>query len=346
MTTADEHYPSHKSLDLLSRLVFQGCDPHRPHEAKAALMQDLRTLSQSAVRRPAGTGTTEPRSRARHGRRSRVEPRSHRQDACGVGGGALAAERARIETAVLFLSEICEAFRERGYGVAVIKSLDHWPDLGSDLDFYTDASAEDVCRLMKRHFDAQIEPRSWGDRLACKWNFMLPGLPELVELHVGRLGQTGEQVEIASLVLKRSRQAQIGDRSFPVPSVSERLMISTLQRMYRHFYFRLCDMLDSAALIEAGAIDYTDLRAAAQRAGIWKGVATYLQIVSDFVRNYRDGALELPPMASSDAQFGGSQVYYARGFIPGFRSYRSPRGSIPRRLRMCWARGRCKLAPA
>ena len=315
MTTADEHYPSHKSLDLLSRLVFQGCDPHRPHEAKAALMQDLRTLSQSEFEdllELAQLNHVVVRCMDVVRELSReATDKTHAEWA----EAALAAERARIETAVLFLAEICEAFRERGYGVAVIKSLDHWPDLGSDLDFYTDASAEDVCRLMKRHFDAQIEPRSWGDRLACKWNFMLPGLPELVELHVGRLGQTGEQVEIASLVLKRSRQAQIGDRSFPVPSVSERLMISTLQRMYRHFYFRLCDMLDSAALIEAGAIDYTDLHAAAQRAGIWKGVATYLQIVSDFVRNYRDGALELPPMASSDAQFGGSQVYYARGFI-------------------------------
>ncbi len=197
----------------------------------------------------------------------------------------------------------------------MINSLDHWPDLGSDLDLYSDAAPEDVCSLMKRRFDAQIEPRSWGDRLACKWNFMVPGLPELVEIHVGRLGQTGEQVEIASSVLKRSRRVEAGDRTFRVPSVSDRLMISTLQRMYRHFYFRLCDMADSAGLVEAGAIDYADLSSAASKAGIWKGVATYLQIVSDFVKSHRGRGLDLPRMVTSDAQFDGSEVYYARGFI-------------------------------
>ena len=114
---------------------------------------------------------------------------------------ALAQECARIDTAVLFLEEICGAFMERGHGVAVIKSLDHWPDLGSDLDLFTDATPEQVCRLTKRRFDAQLAARSWGDRLARKWNFILPGLPEAVEAHVGRLGQTGEQVSIAASVL-------------------------------------------------------------------------------------------------------------------------------------------------
>ena len=64
-------------------------------------------------------------------------------------------------------------------------------------------------------------------------------------------------------------------------------MISTLQRMYRHFYFRLCDIIDSASLADNGAIDYDDLRNSATAAGIWEGVATYLVIVSDYVRHYR-----------------------------------------------------------
>src|ERR1019366_6398943 len=40
---------------------------------------------------------------------------------------------------------------------------------------------------------AEPQPQSWGDRLAHKWNFRIPGLPRLVEIHVGCLGQTGEQ---------------------------------------------------------------------------------------------------------------------------------------------------------
>jgi hypothetical protein len=228
---------------------------------------------------------------------------------------ALAAERARIGVALRFLEDICTVFEYEKHDIAVIKSLDHWPDLGSDLDLYTNANSEDVAKLMKRHLDAQVAPRSWGDRLAGKWNFLIPGLPEAVEVHMGRLGQTGEQVGIASHLAERSRRVMIGNQAFRVPSVSDRLMISTLQRMYRHFYFRLCDVVDTAALSETGAIDYADLCASAASAGIWEGVATYLVIVSDYVRKYRGSGLGLPHFVSAAARFSGDEVYYARQFI-------------------------------
>ena len=228
---------------------------------------------------------------------------------------ALATENRRIKTALRFLAEICDAFNDNQHQVTVIKSLDHWPDLGSDLDLYTDVNPEDVIKLMSSHFNAKMAPRSWGDRLAGKWNFLIPGLPEAVEIHMGRLGQTGEQVLIASRLAKRSRFALIGDHMFRVPSASDRLMISTLQRMYRHFYFRLCDIVDSAALVETGGIDYQDLRSSASDAGIWEGVATYLAIVSDYVEKYRGLSLDLPQFVKASARFGGDEVYYGNGFL-------------------------------
>lgn len=228
---------------------------------------------------------------------------------------ALTAERARIDKALTFLHEICSAFEDDKYDVAVIKSLDHWPDLGSDLDLYTNATSEDITELMKRRFRAQIAPRSWGDRLACKWNFLIPGLPEAVEIHMGRLGQTGEQAGIALRLAERTRMVSLGDHAFRVPSASDRLMISTLQRMYRHFYFRLCDIVDTAELAEAGGIDYEDLRSSASHAGIWEGVATYLAIVSDYVSQYRGEGLALPQFVITSARFGGDDVYYNQSFL-------------------------------
>jgi len=228
---------------------------------------------------------------------------------------ALGVERARIDTALKCLEEICRVFESEGLSVTVIKSLDHLPDLGSDLDLYTDAESKDVSKLMIRHFGAEIASRSWGDRLASKWNFNIPGLPEAVEVHVGRLGQTGEQVAIASHLMQRTRRVMVGNHDFRVTSTSDRLMISTLQRMYRHFYFRLCDVIDSASLIEMGAIEWQDLRSCAINAGIWEGVATYLVIVSDYVRKYRGTGLELPYFVRETARFGGDDVYYAREFL-------------------------------
>ncbi|MFZ0631629.1 MAG: hypothetical protein WA399_10860 [Acidobacteriaceae bacterium] len=228
---------------------------------------------------------------------------------------AQAAEGARIENALSFLKRICTAFEQEGLDVTVIKSLDHWPDLGSDLDLYTNADPVKVGELMGRRFYAQLAARSWGDRLARKWNFEIPGLPEAVEIHMGRLGQTGEQAAMAASIYPRSRQAEVGGKTFRLTAISDRIMISTLQRMYRHFYFRLCDILDSGGLVENGLVDYDDLQRAAQRSDIWEGVATYLVIVSDYVQQYRGTGLDLPRAVRSAARFGGNLVYYSKEFL-------------------------------
>jgi hypothetical protein len=228
---------------------------------------------------------------------------------------ALSSERARIATALYRLHEVCAAFQNRGYAVMVIKTLDHWPDFGSDMDLFTNAQPQEVSRLMAECFSARIAPRSWGDHLANKWNFLLPGLPEPVEIHVRRLGQTGEQVEVASSLPERARQVDISGYRFGVASIPDRIMISTLQRMYRHFNIRLCDIVDNAALADAGLIDYEELSTLAESAGIWEGVATYLAIISDYVKTYRGFPLGLPHFVLDAARFRGNKIYYAKGFL-------------------------------
>lgn len=228
---------------------------------------------------------------------------------------AIAEEKARIHHATGFLRILCDAFEEEKLDLTVMKTLDHWPDFGSDLDLYTEAPAQTVCALMQRKLGATLEPRSWGDRLACKWNFAIPGLPAPVEVHTGRLGQTGEHLLMASHIPERACPLEFGGQIFWVPSVSDRLMMSTLQRMYRHFYFRLCDILDTATLADSGAIDYKELRQSAQESGIWDGVATFLVLVSDYVRTYRGFGLELPSFVREMARFGGSVMHVGGGFL-------------------------------
>jgi len=223
-------------------------------------------------------------------------------------------EQERIHRALSCLQPICEALAAAGK-VVVIKSLDHWPDLGSDLDLFTNAQASEVVTRMKRHFDVKLAQRSWGDRLANKWNFMVPELPELVEVHVGRLGQTGEQLAITDSLMAHARPAEFDGYTFPVAAPEDRLVISTLQRMYRHFYIRLGDIVDNAQLIENGAVDFMRLRSLARSAGLWDGLATYLAIISDYVELYRGRPLDLPAMVTSAARFGGDEVFFRRNFI-------------------------------
>jgi hypothetical protein len=62
-------------------------------------------------------------------------------------------------------------------------------------------------------------------------------------------------------------------------------------------------------------VDLDDLRSAATSAGIWEGVATYLVIVSDYVRKYSGVGLDLPEFVLASARFGGDLVFYAKEFI-------------------------------
>jgi hypothetical protein len=227
----------------------------------------------------------------------------------------LAKEKARVNHALSFLAPICEALETAG-DVVVIKSLDHWPDLGSDLDLYTNAASSDVVAVMRERFGARPERRSWGDRLASKWNFNVPNLPELVEVHIGRLGQTGEQVAITNCLVARAGFAQFGPYAFRVPATEDRIMISTLQRMYRHFYLRLCDIADNARLIDSGAIDYVYLESLARPAGLWEGLTTYLVMVSDYVSSYRGRGLALPSAVRSlAARFEKKPLNFRRQFF-------------------------------
>jgi hypothetical protein len=227
---------------------------------------------------------------------------------------AIAKERARIQHALSFLFPICEALKDVG-DVIVIKSLDHWPDLGNDLDLYSNADPSDVVAVMLKRFKAHPDARSWGDRLANKWNFIVPGLPELLEVHISRLGQTGEQVAITNSLVSRAGTAQFDGQTFRVPAPEDRLILSTLQRMYRHFYLRLCDVADTARLVDSGSVDYSYLRNLAESAGLWDGLASYLVTVSGYVKTYRGQDLPLPSLVRDAARFGNELVRFRRKFL-------------------------------
>jgi hypothetical protein len=224
-------------------------------------------------------------------------------------------ERARIGHALSFLHNVCTGLEESGCPVTVMKSLDHWPDLGSDLDLFTDAPAAAVVDAMQSKFNAQVENRSWGDRLANKWNFVVPGLPELIEIHIGRLGQTGEQIAVTRSVSARSRITNIGQHSFRVPAPEDRIVISTLQRMYRHFYIRLCDIVDNARLLDSHLVDFEYLHSLGSAAGLWNGIATYLKIISDYVEAYRGYGVPLTALVTGSAKFGSEAVRFRKDFL-------------------------------
>jgi|tagenome__1003787_1003787.scaffolds.fasta_scaffold20865132_1 hypothetical protein len=288
-----------RHIAVLSRLLFQGYDVGDFNAPKANLEPVYPDLDYVAKLEPAGLQDFLRTANTHHvivrGLSVLRQAASFRKYDSVVAwcDTELAKEQGRIALAVNSLAPICAELERAGCPVAVIKSLDHWPDLGSDLDLYTSGDPATVREVMQATFHAKLEERSWGDRLAHKWNFSVPGLPELIEIHVQYLGQTGEHKAIARRVIERSQLRRVLDHDFPVPAPEERIVISTLQRMYRHFYFRLCDMADIANLLEQREVNFAELRKAADSGGIWSGVATFLHLVSKYVQAY-GRAIDLP----------------------------------------------------
>jgi hypothetical protein len=227
----------------------------------------------------------------------------------------MAAERSRVNNAFEHMQRVCQGLEAAGCPATVMKTLEHWPDMGSDIDLYSTADDKRIVQVMKERFNAEVEPRSWGDRLAHKWNFAVPGLKEPIEIHVRRLGQTGEHTDLARRFVSRRQQKTVDGKTFWIPAPEERIVVATLQRMYRHFFFRVCDIVNTAALVESGTVNYGELKRVSTFAGIWPGVATYLMIVSGYVERYRGQGLELPQLVLDSARFGAEKVYVRARFI-------------------------------
>jgi hypothetical protein len=224
-------------------------------------------------------------------------------------------ERREIGCALAVLDRVVRALELTGRSPIVIKTLDHWPDIGSDLDLFITADEDDVVRVMRSELRAEPQLQSWGDRLAHKWNFRIPELPQLVEIHVGCLGQTGEQNALPAHLESTSVMRDVGPFRFRVPAPEEQVTIATLQRMYRHFYIRLTDLVNLTGLVRAGLLDFMRLRASTERWSVWPGVATLLKITSDYNERAGVGPLPLPEFVVRSARFGAEVTYIGEQFL-------------------------------
>jgi hypothetical protein len=109
---------------------------------------------------------------------------------------------------------------------------------------------------------------------------------------------------------------QVGDYFFYVPAPEDRVIAATLQRMYRHFFFRICDVMNTAALLRSGSLDFGELRIGAELGSVWPGVATFLRLVSEYSALYDSSPIDLPDEVLSSARFGVEKVEVkGRGFL-------------------------------
>ncbi len=57
-------------------------------------------------------------------------------------------EHDRIAKALMYLERVCARIKAAGCEVTVIKTLDHWPDFGSDLDLFTNGDERRLVHVL------------------------------------------------------------------------------------------------------------------------------------------------------------------------------------------------------
>lgn len=62
-------------------------------------------------------------------------------------------------------------------------------------------------------------------------------------------------------------------------------------------------------------MDYDELHIAADLGGIWPGVATYLRITSEYLREYRGKGLDLPVELLTAARFGADKMFASGKYL-------------------------------
>lgn len=231
----------------------------------------------------------------------------------GRARSAIAQEQKRIREALQSLQAICGELESADCPVVVIKTLEHWPDFGSDLDLFTTGDERCVIELLRNKFRARGTTRSWGDFLSHKRSFKLPGLETPAEVHMSRLGQGGEHVRLAKRIVTRRRPTQVQGYAVQVPAPEERVIVTSLERMYRHLYFRIGDILNLAKLLQGGELAFPELQEVAEQSGIWPGVAACLKIVCDYTASFGVTPTQLPPQVNSAARLGAEILFERDG---------------------------------
>jgi len=190
----------------------------------------------------------------------------------------LEVEKGRCQGGASIIKQLGCKLDGLGVRYAIIKTLDQYPDIGHDIDYLILDHVDTIRDMIGKEFNGELKPPTLSDRLACKTNFRLHGYPTL-EQHYGRIGQVGEDTSLVKSLMDRITAMELEGVRISIPSGEYRILLATLQRIYRHFNIRLCDIVNTAGMIRAKQIDWNHLFLISRQLGLFRGVSYYLSFI-------------------------------------------------------------------
>jgi hypothetical protein len=190
-------------------------------------------------------------------------------------------EANRVSLTLAAIAQLQDFCQRAGVEVVFPKALQHYPDMGHDIDLWTLERASSFDADLCREFGAIPARRGVFDRIAGKRGYELPGCPAPVEIHHEAIGHLGEHRRYLRLVIERRRWREVDGVAVSVPSPEDQLIVQALQRLFSHFSIRISDVLLTVSLVRDVELDWDYARSTSRRFGLSEALSIWLGLVSD-----------------------------------------------------------------
>jgi len=205
-------------------------------------------------------------------------------------------ERQRVRAALHVVREIGDRCARHGIAFLFPKALQHYPDMGSDLDLLVLSESEGTDALLLEGLAASPVARSLHDRIAGATTYRLQESRLPLDVRHGRLGPVGEQASYPRALLANRQRCLIAGAEFFVPAPEDQLILQGMDRVSGRRSFRLGDVVATIATVRALPIAWTYVTQTARAIGVLAGLGCYLSYVEQIHQALYGRGL-LPPDA-------------------------------------------------
>ncbi|MCP4459484.1 MAG: hypothetical protein GY816_15905, partial [Cytophagales bacterium] len=160
-----------------------------------------------------------------------------------------AQEEQRVCQGMSVIKEVFEFLEDTDIKCVVIKTLDQQPDQGDDIDLLLDGDISTFEYHLVHKLGAKKKPPTLSDRFAQKTNFTLPNGIDL-ELHLQKLGQIGEHTLLPRQIIQQKVTIELDGQKVNIPTPEAQYLLLIWQRVYRHFDFRVADIVNMNKLFQ------------------------------------------------------------------------------------------------
>ena len=194
------------------------------------------------------------------------------------------------------------------------KILQHYPDLGDDLDLLVLAEPGEFARDVLRQLELVGDHHSIASRIAGSAGYLLAGCDTPLDVQHGRLGRLGEHRDFPASLYAHRRSICVGGEAFDVPSPGDHLVLQGMQRVYGRRRITLADVAYTIRSLRRDALDWSQVLDTAREHGVAGGLSCYLTYVESIHGAVFDTPL-LPPIVRAALRMRGwGRVEFRGGY--------------------------------